>query len=227
MKFVSQGSLSSQHTSGMTIYSRHLSSNDRTRMGESMLNHSVSNIYHRQFNIPDNVEGFSYGNLTHLKSQGCLRKVKSEIRTQNRFSNSYMVDIAATQQYYRYLLPDSPIPGYIQYFIQDPFIVHMYGSKQIDLLKFIKNSAIILNLDETGSLISKPPFCKNKIYYYALTLQHSEYSISPVPFAEMISSDHSTAKISYFLNKWYLNTKLSISGGLKIHKIEMDYIVGL
>ena len=56
-----------------------------------------------------------------------------------------MEDIAATQQYYRYLLPDSPIPGYIQYFVQDPFIVHMYGSKQIDLLKLIKNSAIILN----------------------------------------------------------------------------------
>ena len=185
VKFVSQGSLSSQHTSGMTIHSRHLSSNDRTRMGESMLNHSVSNIYHRQFNIPDNVEGFSYGNLTHLKSQECLRKVKAEIRTQNRFSNSYMEDIAATQQYYRDLLPDSPIPGYIQYFVQDPFIVHMYGSKQIDLLKLIKNSAIILNLDATGSLISKPPFCKNKIYYYALTLQHPEYSISPVPVAEM------------------------------------------
>ena len=47
VKFVSQGSLSSQHTSGMTIHSRHLSSNDRTRMGESMLrDHSVSNIYH-------------------------------------------------------------------------------------------------------------------------------------------------------------------------------------
>ena len=54
--------------------------------------------------------GFSYGNLTHLKSQECLGMVKSEIQTQNRFSNSYMEDIAATQQYYRYLLPDPPIP---------------------------------------------------------------------------------------------------------------------
>ena len=79
----------------------------------------------------------------------------------------------------------------------------MYGSKQIDLLKLIKNSAIILNLDATGSLISKPPFTKNKIYYYALTLQHSENSISLVPVAEMISNDHSTAEISHFLNKWY------------------------
>ena len=95
-----------------------------------------------------------------------------------------MEDIAATQQYYRYLLPDSPIPVYIQYFVQDPFIVHMYGSKQIDLLKLIKNYAIILNFDATGSLISKPPFCNNKIYYYALTLQHPEYSDYRGPVAE-------------------------------------------
>ena len=118
MKFVSQGSLSSQHTSGMTVHSRHLSNNDRTQIGESMFKNSASKIYHRQFNIPDNVVDFSYGNLTHLKSQECLRMVKSEIQTQNRFSNSYMEDIAAKQQYYRYLLPDSPIPGYIQYFVQ-------------------------------------------------------------------------------------------------------------
>ena len=69
---------------------------------------------------------FFVGNLTHLKSQECLRRVKSEIRSQNRFSSLYVDDIATTQQYFRYLLPDSPFPGYVQYFVQDPFIVHMY-----------------------------------------------------------------------------------------------------
>ena len=44
-----------------------------------------------------------------------------------------MDDIAATQQYFRYLLPDYPIPGYAQYFVQDTFIVHMYTLKQIEL----------------------------------------------------------------------------------------------
>ena len=51
----------------MTVHSRHLSTNLRTRTGESMLKNSVSKIYHKQFNIPDKVEAFSYGNLTHLK----------------------------------------------------------------------------------------------------------------------------------------------------------------
>ena len=39
----------------------------------------------------------------------------------------------------------------------------------------------------------------------------------------MISSDCSTAEISNFLNKWHLNKKLVISGGLTIPKVEMDY----
>ena len=46
-------------------------------------------------------------------------------------SNSYMEDVAATQQYFRYLLPDPPMSGYVQYFVQYPFIVHMYSYKQM------------------------------------------------------------------------------------------------
>ena len=223
VKFNCEGILSPQHISGTAVHSRHLSYNERIVIGESLLHNSVSKVYHKQFNNSENFECFSYGNLTHLKSQECLRRVKSEIRSQNRFSNLYMDDIAATQQYFRYLLPDSPIPGYVQYFVQDPFIVHMYTLKQIELLKLLKHYAIQSNLDATGSLISKPPFCHNKIFYCALTIQHPEYSTSPIPVAEMISSDHSTAEISHFLNKWCLNTKLVINRDIKIDKIEMDY----
>ena len=75
------------------------------------------------------LKGFSFGNLPYLKSAECLRKVKSGIKSESQFSNCYMVDIAATQQYFRYLLPDSLMPGYIEYFVQDPFIIHMYYHK--------------------------------------------------------------------------------------------------
>ena len=223
VKFYSEGSLSLQHTDGTSAYSRHLSCSERSKMGGLLVNNSVSKIFNKQFNDSDKTGGFCYGNLSYLKSAECLRKVKSEMKSENRFSNSYMEDVAATQQYFRYLLPDSPIPGYVQYFVQDPFIIHMYTSKQIQLLKFIKNKAVVLNLDATGSLISKPPSCSNKIYYYALTMQHPEYSTSPIPVAEMISSDHGTAEISHFLNKWCLSAKLVINRDLQINKVEMDY----
>ena len=39
------------------------------------------------------MEWFRFGNLSHLKS------------------HSYMEDVAAIQQYFCYLLPDSPIPA--------------------------------------------------------------------------------------------------------------------
>ena len=95
--------------------------------------------------------------------------------------------------------------GYVQYFVQDPFIVHMYSYKQIELLKFFDIKSIILNLDATGSLISKPPSYSKKILYYALTIQHPEYSTSPIPVAEMISCDHNTDEISHLIDKWFLS----------------------
>ena len=68
-----------------------------------------------------------------------------------------------------------------------------------------------------------PKTCQKSIYYYALTLQHPIYCISPVPVAEMISSDHGTAEITHFLNKWVLTSKVILHKDLNINQIEMDY----
>ena len=62
---------------------------------------------------------------------------------------------------------------------------------------------IILHLDATGSIISKPQFCTKTVNYYALPLQHSDYHVGPSPVAEMINSDGGTAKITQFSNKCY------------------------
>ena len=94
---------------------------------------------------------------------------------------------------------------------------------KMELLKLLDRKRIFLNLDATGSLISKPPCCSNKIFYYALTIQHPEFSTSPIPLAEMISSDHSTAEISHFLNKWCLSVKLFKNTDLKVKKVEIDF----
>ena len=90
-----------------------------------------------------------------------------------------MEDVAATQQYFRYLLPDSPIPGYAQYFVQDPFIIHMFCYKQMEILNFLDRKCTVLNLDATGSLISKPPCCSKK--YSTMPLQYNILSFPPVP----------------------------------------------
>ena len=95
-------------------------------MAGLLCNNSVSTIFNKHFTNSSRIEGFRFGNLSYLKSADCLRKVKSEMKSESRLSHLYMEDVAATQQYFRYLLPDFPIPGYVQYLVQYPFIIHMY-----------------------------------------------------------------------------------------------------
>ena len=220
--FISKGSLSVQHNNGENKYARHVSGIQRTHLGGILQHTSVSKYFHKQFGCMDNVVEYCSGNFSHLKTQDCLRQIKFEVNSSNRFSNDMVTDISATQEYYRNLLNEKPIPGYVQYFVKEPFIIHLYTMQQIELLKLL-NKGIILHLDATGSLISKPQSCTKPIYYYALTLQHPDYHTSPIPVAEMISSDHGTAEISHFLNKWYLNSKLVLNKEIHITRIEIDY----
>ena len=162
-------------------------------------------------------------NLTSLKSQTCLRKVKSEETSTARFSTDQLVDISETLSYFRQLLPDNLLSGYIQYFAQYPFVIHMHTEEQIKLFSCYKKDMIVLNLDATGSIISNPFPGYTRIFYYALTLQHPDYKMSPVPVAEMICNDHTTAEITHFLHKWFLACKRVLSKDLNIAQVEMDY----
>ena len=84
-----------------------------------------------------------------------------------------VTDISATQEYHRNLLNEKPIPGYVQYFVKEPFIIHLYTIQQIELLKLL-NKGIILHLDVTGSLISK--ILLNPAQNQS-TIMHSLYNI--------------------------------------------------
>ena len=75
-------------------------------------------------------------------------------------------------------------------------MVHMFTEKQLEILK---SHPIILHLDATGSLIHKTDPIHKSLFYYVLTIQHPSVNTSPIPLAEMISSDHTTAQISHFL----------------------------
>ena len=163
-----------------------------------MIQNSVNNIFHQQLRNENNIEAFKRGNFTDLISQQTLRRIKSDVKSLERFSNNDVIDIVETQKHLSSVLPDDQIPGYIQYIVQDPFIIHLFTKKQIEVLKLFKHYNIFLNIDATGSLIKKPPTCDKPIFYYALTLQHPVYCTSPVPVAEMISSDHRTAEITHF-----------------------------
>ena len=102
-----------------------------------------------------------------------MRQIKTEVMSSSRFSNDLITDIFILQEYYRNLLCEKPIPGYIQYFVKEPFIIHLYTKRQIEVMKSL-TKGIILHLDATGTIISKPQFCTKSVNYYALTLQHPD-----------------------------------------------------
>ena len=62
-----------------------------------------------------------------------------------------------------------------------------------------------------------------KIDILLCSLQHPELCTSPVPVAEMISSDQGTSEMTHFLNKWILTSKLILHKDINIDQVEMDY----
>ena len=102
-----------------------------------------------------------------------------------RYSNGNWSELISLPEYYRNAIVESNINGYIQSLGHDPSIVHLYTEDQINILRAFKDTSIVVHLDATGSVIGRPIL----------------YSTSPVPLAEMISSGHTSAEISYFLHK--------------------------
>ena len=63
----------------------------------------------------------------------------------------------------------------------------------------------------------------NKRWRKCATLSTPLYSTSPVPLAEMISSGHTSAEISYLLHKWSLDTKKTLGSVINIGQIEIYF----
>ena len=83
----------------------------------------------------------------------------------------------------------------------------MYTEEQILLLKRIKLDDLILHLDATGSIVRKIDKEQKSFLYYALTIRHPEAKLSPIPLAEMLSSDQTNVEISHLLNKWLYSVR--------------------
>ena len=80
----------------------------------------------------------------------------------------------------------------------------MYCEDQILLMKHFNWGEITLHLDATGSVVRKIDKEQKKFIYYAITIKHPEAKISPIPIAEMLTSDHTNVEISHFLSTGYM-----------------------
>ena len=75
----------------------------------------------------------------------------------------------------------------------------MYTEEQINVLKLFQNTSVVLHLDATGSIVRKIYISQKKVFYYALTVRLPEFSTSPIPLYEMISTSHSACRNYIFL----------------------------
>ena len=58
-----------------------------------------------------------------------------------------------------------------------------------------------------SSSLDLPTSVNSDIMYYALSVKHPEARVSPIPLAEMISSEQTNVEISNFLSDGYMMSK--------------------
>ena len=132
-------------------------------------------------------------------------------------------DILITQKTYESNIKGTLLNGYIQTVSRCPIVIHMHTEEQILLIRKLLPNNLILHLDATGSVVRKIDKFHKRILYYALIVRHPEAQISPLPLAEMLSSEHTNVEIIHFLNKWFYNVKLLLTKETTVTHVEVDF----
>ena len=99
----------------------------------------------------------------------------------------------------------------------------MYCEEQIAFLKLIGKSKLKLHLDATGSVVRKLERSQKNFLYYALTLQHPLAKITPIPLAEMLTSEQTNVEISHFLNRWCYDVKRILNRDISPSQVVVDF----
>ena len=99
----------------------------------------------------------------------------------------------------------------------------MHIKDQLLLLRKLQSNDLTLHLDATGSIVRKIEKFHKRILYYALVVRHPEAQISPLPLAEMLTSEHTNVEITHFLSKWSYNLKKDLNKQTTISHVEVDF----
>ena len=132
-------------------------------------------------------------------------------------------DIISTQMSYISTIIGNTLNGYIEFLSHSPFIIHLYSREQIMLLKKLEKRSFTLHLDATGSVIRKLDHLKKRILYYAISVKHPLSHVSPIPLAEMVSSEQTNLEISHLLNRWLYDVKKITSSEILLNKVKVDF----
>ncbi|KAA0724108.1 hypothetical protein E1301_Tti019644 [Triplophysa tibetana] len=164
------------------------------------------------------------GNMSECLNKNVLSVIRHEMRKKEYIHPDILKEISLMQT----ILQECDtkyfsLPGYIQNFTVNPFMVHMYSELGISILVHHLRSRlpVSLYLDATGGVVSKIPDQTKCVLYYALILSGKGPHTPPLPVCEMLSNDHSIPPITFWLMQFALH--LTKYTHLTINKVETDY----
>ena len=222
VNFIVNGSIYSQHFDNRTSHSRHITGAKRKELSMNISSSSPINYHYDQFKSSDILSSAKHGNFNNIYSQSVLRKIKSQELSRQRLNNDLWLDIVSTKKTYDISIKGNILNGYIQSLSREPIVIHLYSEEQILLWK-----RIFLHLDANGSVVRKLDKGQKLFLYYALTIRHPEAKISPIPLAEMLSSDHTNVEITHFLNRWQYTVKKVLNREFTPAHIEVDFSLAM
>ncbi|KAL5502919.1 hypothetical protein EMCRGX_G009777 [Ephydatia muelleri] len=166
-----------------------------------------SKEYCRRLMSLDN-EQFVSGNRDGVGcSTSVLQKISSQARLQLEEDKDLITSLLVLQKMFlnsmpsvNIMRPDSPVRGFIQHIHAYPFGVICFNEVAVRLYHDLAPKSPIF-CDATGTIIALPKEQGKlpTVYYYALVLKHPISGRSPIPVAELITSDHTVLSISFFL----------------------------
>ncbi|CAM4608791.1 unnamed protein product [Leuciscus chuanchicus] len=192
----------------------------RGRIAKALTHGPSQCLYSTLQSIPN--QQLLAGNMTKCLNKKVLNVIDSEMRKKDH--SEVMMEIYLMQT----LLKEcdtkcSTIPGYVQLFSMNPFIVHLFTERGVSILvhHLRSKSPVSLYLDATGGVVSEIPGQPKRVLYYALALPGNARDAPPLPICEMLSNDHSVPPITFWLMQFTLH--LSKYTHINVHQVETDY----
>ena len=205
------------HSSGETRATR-CDGAERATWGKEAASTGPTELFHRKLGEISDKE-FVAGNLSHCKNPGTLKKASYDNKKNQRLHEDVIAELIVLKRHI--CMEDNEytvLSGYIQLISCVPFSVHLYSEGQFKCCDSNAN----LYLDATGTVCQQIPDQAKQVYYYAI-VSKGEANEPAIPVAEMLTNDHTTINIGYFLQRMSSDYCKVIGKELQPQKVEVDF----
>ena len=203
-----------QHRSDQ-LKRRPIRSIDRKKISEK-LSSKLPRQYHLESLMKLEEDVVESGCRDNVPTTGVLKNISYSERKKNRLHKNEMISLQRLSDKEK-----DTEEKVIQKIILQPKGL-MLWSKQTICLFHQRSKTDVVYLDATGSVVKKEKGESAPIYIYELVVRHPVKGCSPVPVATFVTTEHTTASVSYFLGSFI--TDCMKAHGRAIRKRPVMYI---